>query len=92
MPIAWIDSDAASTTADLEPYLPMLRSVAAMYRRYVPADPDADRLADLIESMTDAEWAHLSEHVPAPIAEGDPTTFDGVREVSVEQLARAMRR
>ena len=90
VPIAWIDSEAASTTRDLEPYLPMLRAVAAMYRKVLPSRPEADRLADLIESMTEAQWATLCEHVPEAIAEGDPMRFGQERPVSVDALREAM--
>ncbi len=33
VPIAWIDSDTASTTADLQPYLPMFKAIASMISR-----------------------------------------------------------
>ena len=90
VPIAWIDSEAASTTTDLEPYLPMLRAVVTMYRKYLPADPDSDSLAAFIESMSDAEWKYLSEHVPEEIAEADPADFGRYRPVSVDDLVTAM--
>lgn len=32
VPIAWIDSEAASTTPEFDPYLGMLKSIATMYR------------------------------------------------------------
>ena len=35
VPIAWIDSEEASTTTDIQPYLPMLKSIAKMYRKYI---------------------------------------------------------
>jgi hypothetical protein len=38
VPIAWIDSEAASTTTDLQPYLPMLKAIAHMNRKYFPHD------------------------------------------------------
>ncbi len=91
IPIAWIDSEAASTTTDLEPYLPMLRAVVAMYRKYLPANPESDRLACFIDSLTDAEWRHLAEHVPAEIADSDPSEFDGFRPVTVDDFFAATR-
>ena len=92
VPIAWIDSEAASTTTDLEPYLQMLRAMVAMYRRYLPSEPDAERLAGFIERMTDAEWARLADNVPAEIADGDPRAFDRVRPVSVDDLLAVVER
>lgn len=55
VPIAWIDSEAASTTPEFDPYLGMLKSIAAMYRRYLPGDAIADEVADLVERATRAE-------------------------------------
>lgn len=86
IPVAWIDSEAASTTTGIQPYLSMLQSVAAMYRKYLPPDPDADAFADLIESMTEAQWQQLSDRVPAAIADADPASFDRDRPVSVSDL------
>ncbi len=54
VPIAWIDSEAASTTPEFDPYLGMLKSIAAMYRRYLPGDAIADEVADLVERATRA--------------------------------------
>jgi hypothetical protein len=55
VPIAWIDSEAASTTPEFDPYLGMLKSIAAMYRRYLPAEPAADRVAEQVERAVRAE-------------------------------------
>ncbi|NNK49286.1 MAG: hypothetical protein HKP01_10470 [Gemmatimonadetes bacterium] len=55
VPIAWIDSEAASTTPEFDPYLGMLKSIAAMYRRYLPAEATADAVADRVERATTAE-------------------------------------
>ncbi len=86
IPIAWIDSEAASTATGLQPYLSMLQAVAGMYRRYLPADREADRLAAMIASMTESEWEYLSNHVPSAIADGDPLEFDRTRDVTVDGL------
>jgi hypothetical protein len=89
VPIAWIDSEAASTTTDLEPYLPMLNSAAAMYRHYLPAEPEPDRLAGMIEAMTEEQWRHLSGNVPAAIGDGNPLRFGEERPVTVDELIAA---
>lgn len=49
VPIAWIDSEAASTTPEFDPYLGMLKSIAAMYRRYLPPSAEADEVAERVE-------------------------------------------
>lgn len=57
-----------------------------MYRKHLPGNPDADQLAHMIESMSDAEWEQLTENIPAAIAAGDPLDFDADRPVTVDQL------
>lgn len=55
VPIAWIDSEAASTTPEFDPYLGMLKSIASMYRRYLPGEAAAGEVADLVERATSSE-------------------------------------
>ncbi len=89
VPIAWIDSDALSTTTDLQPYLGMLKSMAAMYRRYLPPNPASSAFADFITSLSQEEWDELVTHVPAPIASREPYTFgefDGVTVADFETI------
>jgi len=89
-PVAWIDSEALSTTTDIQPYLSMLRSMVAMYRTYLPATAAADAFADFIESLDEESWNRLVDNVPAPIAGGEPGTFSEFDGVSVEDLRRAL--
>lgn len=88
MPIAWIDSEAASTTTDLQPYLSMLKAIAAMYRKYLPANPESDSFAEFVENLTEEQWNKLVDNVPAEIAERNPVDFDVYKEVSVEQILK----
>ncbi len=67
VPIAWIDSEAASTTTELEPYLPMLRSVSGLYRALCPPRDVSDRFADAIESMSEADWRHAVDELAPPL-------------------------
>ena len=76
VPIAWIDSEAASTTTELQPYLPMLNSVVDFYERYLPDDPESDSFAALIRGLDEDQWESLTERTPAAIADADPATFD----------------
>lgn len=86
VPIAWIDSDALSTTTDLQPYLGMLKSMVAMYRRYLPSNPTADQFAAFIESLDEEQWQTLVAHVPEPIAAREPYTFGEFDGVTVADL------
>ncbi len=86
VPIAWIDSDVLSTTTDLQPYLGMLKSMVAMYRRYLPPNPASDAFAAFIESLDEAQWHTLVEHVPEAIAAREPYTFGDFDGVTVDDL------
>ncbi|MDJ0974133.1 MAG: hypothetical protein QNJ98_06710 [Planctomycetota bacterium] len=81
VPIGWIDSEAESTTTDLQPYLDMIQSIAELYRKHLPRDPRADAFADFILSLDDAGWDALVDAVPDAIANREPaelTAYDGV--------------
>ncbi len=86
IPIAWIDSDALSTTTDLQPYLGMLKSMVAMYRRYLPTNPQSDAFAEFIESLDEDQWQTLVAHVPEPIAAREPYTFSDFDAVTVDDF------
>jgi hypothetical protein len=88
VPVAWIDSDALSTTADLEPYLDMLRTTALLYRTHLPAREESDALARLIEGLDQEGFDRLLERIPPEIADAEPSTFDAHRSVAAEELAR----
>ena len=85
-PIAWIDSEAESTTTALSPYLAMLRSIAAMSRKYLPPNESGQAFVKLVESLDEDRWNHLVEHVPAGIADGDPLTFGEFSGVTPDDL------
>ena len=71
--VAWIDSEAASTTTEIQPYLPMLKAVAGMYRRLLPPTPQSDRYAELIEGLDEPAWQRMLEDIPPEIAQADPS-------------------
>jgi hypothetical protein len=84
--IAWIDSEAASTTTDLEPYLPMLRTTVALYRHYLDGHPRSEEFARLIESLDDEGWNRLIDAMPSTIAETDPADFHFDSPVQAREL------
>jgi glycosyltransferase involved in cell wall biosynthesis len=90
IPIAWIDSEAASTTVDANPYLSMLEGIVAMYRRLLPATSEGDAYAAFIEALDEAAWQRLLDAVPSAIADGDPQTFDACDLVEIEELRRSL--
>ena len=68
VPIAWIDSEAESTTTALSPYLSMLQSIAAMNRKYLTPNPEAEAFVTFIEGLDETQWNQLVDNVPEPIA------------------------
>ncbi len=88
VPIAWIDSEAASTTKELQPYLTMLQSIVRIAKHYLPSNDEAQRFAALIDSLDEASWTRLSENVPGQIAEREPLEFDAFQGVSADDLSQ----
>ena len=88
VPIAWIDSEAASTTTDLQPYLPMLQAIVKMYRKYLPPLPEADEFAVFIESLTSETFNRLLNNIPGSITKRKPyefSEFDSVKPGDLRQ-------
>jgi hypothetical protein len=86
VPIAWIDSEAASTTAAIQPYLPMLQSVVQISRAYLPPSGASEEFARFVETLDEPAWQRLVSRVTAEIADRDPGEFDLFDTVSVAQL------
>ena len=85
-PIAWIDSEAESTTTALSPYLTMLRSIASMNRKYLPSDPKSEAFVSFVESLDESQWNQLVENVPDAIATRNPAHFGQFDEISPNDL------
>lgn len=82
IPIAWIDSEAASTTTDIQPYLPMLKSIVAMNQKYFSKKDKTNEFAKLIQSLNEEEFNSILENIPQNIINREPdefTEYDKVR-------------
>ena len=86
VPIAWIDSEAASTTTDIQPYLPMLKSIAKMYRKYFSTNPTSDEFAAFIESLDEEEFSQILSSIPSAITNREAFEFNDFDGVSVFDL------
>ena len=84
--VAWIDSEEASTTTDLQPYLPMLKKIVAMYRAYVPTDPISEEFAQFIDGLQEDNFRILLEHIPSGIVEREPYLYHEYNRVSAQDL------
>jgi hypothetical protein len=90
VPLAWIDSEALSTTTAVQPYLSMLQAMVGFYRHYLPSTDTADAFAEFIDSMSEDEWQRLIEVMPQEILQHTPdqmADFDGV---STDDLRAAL--
>lgn len=87
--VAWIDSDALSTTTDIQPYLPMLKAMVGMYRHYLTATEAESLFADFIDGLDEASWERLQENIPAGITDREPGEFVEYHGVTVENLRQA---
>jgi hypothetical protein len=84
--IAWIDSEAESTTTDIQPYLPMLKSIAKMYLKYTGENKESEQFADFILSLNNDQWNKLVKNVPDAIAAREPIEFVTFNEVTVSDF------
>jgi len=94
VPVAWIDSEAASTTTELQPYLPMLRSVVQIYRRYVSqisGDAESEAFAEAIEGLDEEGWQGCVERLGASLSGTDPAGYDEFRPIRARDLREAAR-
>lgn len=88
IPIAWYDSDEASTTKDLEPYVPMLNRMIDFYEHYLPMHPEAEDFKAFIKDLTDESWNNLINNIPDEIKAWDPVDDIQFNRVSTQQLRR----
>ncbi|NNK89857.1 MAG: hypothetical protein HKO89_04550 [Saprospiraceae bacterium] len=86
VPIAWIDSEAASTTTDLQPYLSMLKSIVKMYRKYFTPGDLSEEFAIFIESVGENEFQKMLENIPTDIIARNPELFTGYDKVRVKDF------
>ena len=86
VPIAWIDSEAASTTTDIQPYLPMLKSIVKMYRKYFSQNPISDEFAVFFESLDEENFNEILNRIPTEIVPREPFEFNEFSGITVSDL------
>ncbi|NNK81853.1 MAG: hypothetical protein HKO92_01895, partial [Flavobacteriaceae bacterium] len=84
--IAWIDSEEASTTTDIQPYLPMLKQIAKMYKKYFDKNELSNEFASFIELLNDEKFNKLLRNIPKKITEREPIEFTQYDEVRVSDF------
>ena len=90
VPIAWIDSEEASTTTDLDPYLSMLRSIVGLYREHLPVYENADGFAELIDRLDPSTFYGIVDQLPSELSEREPREFEEYGGVTAKQLGRVV--
>lgn len=86
--IAWIDSEEASTTTDLQPYLPMLKQIAKMYKKYFEKNELSDEFASFIKSLNADQFDKLLNNIPKKITDREPIEFTQYDEVRVADFKK----
>lgn len=86
IPIAWIDSEEASTTTDLQPYMAMLKSIALMNKRYFNKEEQSNEFASFIESLNEEKFNELLDNIPYSITSRNPDEFTEYDEVRVSDF------
>jgi len=86
IPIAWMDSDEASTTKSLDPYVPMLNRMVDFYEHYLPTHLEAEDFKSFIRDLTDETWDRLIHNIPNSIKTWDPVKDVQFNGVSTNQL------
>jgi hypothetical protein len=84
--IAWIDSEAESTTTDIQPYLTMLKSISLMYRTYTEPHNESESFSDFIDLLNEEQWDKLVENVPDEIADREPMEYEFFNDVKVSDF------
>ncbi|NOZ34043.1 MAG: hypothetical protein GXO80_01955 [Chlorobi bacterium] len=81
--IVWIDSEEESTTTDLQPYIEMLKAIADMYFKYLPANAFSHSFAFFVKSLNKEKWDILVNHIPEGILIKSAIHYDKYDEMKV---------
>jgi hypothetical protein len=86
VPIAWIDSEAASTTRSLQPYLGMLRAAVQLSRTYRDEKDESEPFAKAIEALDEGAWDRAVELFGPRVAQLDPGLDCQLLSVSPDEI------
>jgi len=89
--VAWIDSEAASTTTDIQPYLPMLKSITFMQKKYLSANEKSQSYVQFIQSLNEEQFLYLLDHIPEEITNKEPIEFNEFDRVSAAQFQNILK-
>lgn len=85
-PIAWIDSEAESTTTDIQPYLPMLKSISHLYKNSVRRNAESDEFSDFYDKIDEEDWESILKNIPEEITNRNPAEFSSYDKIKPSDL------
>jgi hypothetical protein len=85
-PIAWIDSEAESTTNDIQPYLPMLKSISHLYKKSLRRSVKSDEFSDFFDKIGKQEWESILKNIPEEITSRNPAEFSSYDKIKTSDL------
>ena len=85
-PVAWIDSEAESTTTDIQPYLPMLKSISQMCKRYSETNEQPNEFSRFFEEIGRERWDSILDNIPEEITSRNPAKFSSFDKVDTSDL------
>lgn len=86
-PIAWIDSAEESTTADIQPYLSMLKSISQMYKQHAKRNMSSDEFSGFFDKISIERWHSIVENIPEEITSRNPAEFSSYDKIRPSDLA-----
>ena len=86
VPVAWIDSEAESTTTDIQPYLPMLKSISQMYSEYSVSNAQSDEFSRFFDTIDKDKWQSILENIPEEITSRNPAEFSIYDKIKTSDL------
>lgn len=89
VPIAWVDSEAASNLNALSPYLEMLRGTARLSREYLGERPVTQAFASVIDALDERAWERAIDRLGPRLEGVDPALDRAALFVSPDELMEA---
>jgi hypothetical protein len=89
VPIAWVDSEAASNLNTLSPYLEMLQGTARLSREYLGERPVTQAFASVIDALDEHAWERAIDRFGPRLEGVDPALDRDALFVSPAELMEA---
>lgn len=91
IPIAWCDSEEASTTPGLSVYVQMLHKMINFYEHYLPEHPEAEDFKVFLRELDEDSWNQIVLNLPDSLKTWKPSNNIEFNEVSANDLRKCIR-